>query len=32
VLVGRLRARGLDIETTTRAGRRQFYRLVGVAS
>jgi ferredoxin len=31
VLVGRLRARRLDIETTTRAGRQSFYRLVGVA-
>jgi biotin operon repressor len=31
VFVGRLRARGLDIETTTRAGRLFLYRLVGVA-
>jgi biotin operon repressor len=31
VLVGRLRARGLDIETTRRNGNLFLYRLVGVA-
>jgi biotin operon repressor len=31
VLVARLRARGLDIESTIRPGRVFFYRLVGVA-
>jgi biotin operon repressor len=31
VLVSRLRARGLDVESTIRPGRRFLYRLVGVA-